>query len=147
MNDFSKRKAPWHLWAVGIISLLWNAGGAFDYLMTKLQAQSYLEQFTQEQLDFFFGFPQWVNATWAIAVWFSVLGSVYLLLRRRAAVPIFWISLLAMMATALHNFVLADVTMWDIMGRGAAVFTLVIFVVALLLVVYSRWLRVNRILV
>lgn len=28
-------RAPWHLWLIGIIAVLWHAGGAFDYLMTQ----------------------------------------------------------------------------------------------------------------
>lgn len=120
--------------------------GAFDYSMTKLRVESYMAQFTPEQLEFFYGFPQWAGATWAIAVWFSVLGSIYLLLRRRAAVPIFVISLVAMMATTLHNFVLSEVKMFDVVGTGAAIFTLVIFVVAVLLVLYARKMHANGVL-
>ena len=44
------RKAPVHLWIVGGLSLLWNAFGAFDYLMTQLQVEAYMSQFTEEQL-------------------------------------------------------------------------------------------------
>jgi hypothetical protein len=25
---------PWHLWLVGVLALLWNSFGAFDYVMT-----------------------------------------------------------------------------------------------------------------
>ena len=79
-------KTPWHLWVIGVVTLLWNAGGAFDYLMTETRAQWYLDQFTPEQLDYFYGFPPWVVASWAVGVWFAVLGSVLLLVRSRHAV-------------------------------------------------------------
>ena len=29
-------KAPWHLWVVGVVTLLWNAVGIFSYMMTHL---------------------------------------------------------------------------------------------------------------
>ena len=67
-------KAPWHLWVIGIVSLLWNAMGAYDYYMTQSQNEAYMGQFSPEQLEFFDGFPAWVDATWAIAVWFALLG-------------------------------------------------------------------------
>ena len=35
-----------------------------------------MANFTQEQLDFFYGFPQWLIAFWAIAVWGSLLGAM-----------------------------------------------------------------------
>jgi hypothetical protein len=50
-------RTPWHLWVVGAVSLLWNAMGAFDYLMTQSRAEWYMSQFTAEQLDYFGSFP------------------------------------------------------------------------------------------
>ena len=76
-------KTPWHLWAVGIISLLWNAFGAFDYVMTKLKNPEYMAAFTPEQQAYFYSFPLWANLGWALGVWGSVLGSILLLARRR----------------------------------------------------------------
>lgn len=54
-------KTPWHLWAVGIISLLWNAFGAMDYTMTKMGNAEYLAAFTPEQRAYFASFPIWAN--------------------------------------------------------------------------------------
>ena len=34
--------APWHLWVVGIVSLLWNAFGAYDFIMTNTQGEAYM---------------------------------------------------------------------------------------------------------
>ena len=75
-------KAPVHLWIVGILALLWNAVGAFDYLATKLRLDFYMSQFTPEQLDYFYGFPTWMVAAWAVAVWGALLGSLGLLVRK-----------------------------------------------------------------
>src|SRR3546814_16425474 len=75
-------KTPVHLWAVGVLSLLWNAVGAFDYMMTKLGNADYLSAFTPEQIAYFQGFPLWANIGWAFGVWGSVLGSILLLARK-----------------------------------------------------------------
>ena len=72
-------KAPRHLWVVGIVAVLWNAIGVFDYSATQLRIESYMSQFTAEQLAYFYGFPAWAVAAWAIAVWSSLLGSLALL--------------------------------------------------------------------
>src|SRR3546814_2869987 len=58
-------KTPVHLWAVGVLSLLWNAVGALDYMMTKLGNADYLSAFTPEQIAYFQGFPLWANIGWA----------------------------------------------------------------------------------
>lgn len=134
----SPQSTPRHLWVVGIVALLWNAMGAMDYVMTQTRNEAYMSQFTPEQLAFFYGFPTWVVAAWAIAVWTGVLGAVLLLLRKRLAVPVFLASLVAMVITTLHNFVLSDGM--EVMGGDAMAlgFTVVIFLVAIALFLYAQ---------
>lgn len=142
----SASRTPWHLWAAGGLSLVWNAFGAFDYFMTQTQNEAYMAAFTPEQLEFFYNFPIWVTAAWAIAVWGSVAGSVLLLLKKSLAVPVFTVSLVCMVVTSFHNFILSDGV--AIMGgTGPLIFTIVIFVVAVLLVIYSRKQREAGVLV
>jgi len=129
-------KTPRHLWIVGALSLLWNAMGAFDYAATEFRIESYMSQFTPEQLDYFYGFPAWAVAAWAIAVWSSLLGSLCLLLRRRWATWLFGLAIAGMALTTLYNFVLTNGM--AIMGAGGAIFTAVIWVVALSLFFYAR---------
>ncbi len=127
---------PWHVWAVGIVTLLWNAVGASDYVMTQIRYEPYMSQFTAEQLEFFYGFPAWANGAWAVGVWGAVAGSVLLLLRSRFALHAFVASFAAMVLTTVHNFGLADGL--KITGPGALAFSAVIFVIALALVFYTR---------
>ncbi len=137
-------KIPIHLWIVGIVSLLWNSVGAFDYLMTQTKNESYMAQFEQAQLDYFYGFPIWVEATWALAVWGGVLGSILLLVRKGLAVPVFMVSFAAMVITAIYNFGLSNGM--EVMGTGGFVFTVAIFFVALGLWLYSRAMRTRGVL-
>lgn len=130
---------PWHLWVVGVVALVWNGGGAFDYLMTQTENASYMSQFTPEQLEYFYGFPTWLVAFWAMAVWGSVLGSILLLMRSRFAAPVFLVALVCMVVNSLHNFVFSDGI--EIMGSGGAIFSAVIFVVSVALWLYARAMR------
>lgn len=127
---------PWHLWLVGILGVLWDSVGAFDYLMTETQNEAYMSQFTPEQLEYFYGFPSWVVAFWALAVWGGLLGTILLLLRKRVAVPVLLGSFLAMVVTAIHNFLLSDGL--EVMGGAGAAFSVLIFAVALGLWLYAR---------
>lgn len=129
-------KAPRHLWIVGILAVLWNAIGAFDYTATELRLESYMSQFTPEQLAYFYGFPAWAVATWAIAVWGALLGSIGLLLRRRWAVWAFGVSIAGMVLTAVYSFALSDGL--AMMGQGAVMFTAVIWIIAFALFFYAR---------
>ena len=130
-------RTPRHLWVVGIIALLWNCIGAFDYLMTQTKNAAYMSAFPPEQLAFFYGLPVWVVAAWAFAVWGGVLGSVLLLLRRRLAVPVFLVSLVGMVVTTLHNWLLSNAfeLFTDTFSR---VFTVVIIVITVALYFYAR---------
>jgi hypothetical protein len=130
------QRTPRHLWVVGTLGLLWDSMGAFDYLMTQTQNESYMSQFTPEQLEFFYGFPTWVVAFWAIAVWGGVLGTALLLLRKRLAAPVLLASFLAMVVTSIHNFLLSNGL--EVMGGTGMAFSLMIFVVALGLWLYAR---------
>ena len=134
-------KTPWHIWLVGVLALLWNAGGAFDYVMTTTKNEGYMAQFTPDQLDYFYSFPTWMMASWAIAVWGALVGSVLLLLRSRHAALIFALSLLGMIGATLYTYVLSDVSYLDLVGPGAQWFSLAIAVVAVLLWLYARAMR------
>jgi hypothetical protein len=144
MNN-DRARTPWHLWVIGIVSLLWNAVGAFDYTATHLHYEAYMANFSQAQLDYFYGFPAWVVACWAIGVWGALLGSLTLLLRKSWAVWLFGASILGMAGTTIYNFVLTDGA--ALMGEGAATFTIVIWVIALFLYFYSAAMAKRRVLV
>lgn len=86
-------RTPAHLWIVGILSLVWNCFGAYDYLMTNLKSEAYLAQFGADQLAYLNGLPAWLTAFWALGVWGAVAGSLLLLFRSRYAVWAFAVSL------------------------------------------------------
>ncbi|MEN8144763.1 MAG: hypothetical protein ABFS14_07410 [Gemmatimonadota bacterium] len=129
-------RRPWHLWVVGVLGLLWNAVGAFDYFATQTQNESYMSQFTPEQLEFFYGLPSWVVAFWALAVWGGVLGALLLLLRKRLAAGVLLVSFLSMVVTAIHNFILSNGI--EVMGNSGVAFSGLVFVIALGLWLYAR---------
>lgn len=139
-------KAPWHLWVVGVVSLLWNAGGAFDYTMTQTQNTTYMSNFSPQQLEYFYSFPTWVVAVWAIAVWAGLLGSFLLLLRSRWAVWAFAISLLGMASNMFWGLALSGTSMTKAMGPEALWFSLAIAVVAVALLWYARRMKAGSVL-
>jgi len=136
---------PVHLWIVGVLALLWNALGAFDYVATEMRLDFYMSQFSEAQLDYFYSVPAWFVACWAIAVWGSLMASVGLLMRQSWCVWLFAAALLGMAATTLYNFVLTNGA--EVMGTGGAIFTAVIWVVAIFLFLYARKLTKRGVLV
>lgn len=145
MSEARTKKAPLHLWIVGILALLWSLLGAADYIMTETHNEAYMSKFTPEQLEFFYGFPAWLVAFWAIAVWGEVLGAVLLLLRKRLALHALVVSFLCMAVTMIHDYGFAGAA--DIVGGVGIVFGVIAFVVALALILYARSMARKGILV
>ncbi len=121
-------KAPWHLWVVGLVSLLWNSFGGYDYTMSQLRDPAYLEatmgpmgMSVDQSIAFLDSFPVWADVLWALGVWGSVAGSVLLLLRSRFAVTAFLVSLVGAILSFAYQYTidlppqLADNTMGKIM--------------------------------
>lgn len=94
----SRPSAPWHLWAIGGVGLLWNAFGCYDYAMSKLSPDAYLAEMGlgPDMVAYMAAFPAWLTAFWALGVWGSLAGSALLLARSRFAVHAFALSLLGL---------------------------------------------------
>jgi hypothetical protein len=137
---------PRHLWVVGVVSLLWNAMGAFDYVMTETRNEAYMGGFTPDQLAFFYSMPDWAIGTWAIAVWGALLGSLVLLFRRRHAVWVFLVSFIAMVITMFQNYVLSNGL--EVSGDAFSLgFTALIFLIAVALFLYARAMQKRGVLI
>ena len=93
MATTAPARVPVHLWIVGVLALLWNGFGCFDYLLTNLKNETYLTQFTADQLAYMDSLPAWLTAFWAIGVWGGLAGSILLLMRSRHTVLVFGLSL------------------------------------------------------
>ena len=128
---------PWHLWVIGGLSLLFNFGGIFDYLMTQTRADFYMSNFSQEQLDYFYGFPAWMDAFWALGVWGAFAGSVLLLLRNRFAFHAFIVALIGLAGSSLYQFGVADVPE-SLATPGFMIFTAIVWAITLALAIYAR---------
>ena len=98
-------KTPWHLWLVGVLSLLWNGFGAFDFIQTTTRGEAYMRAagFDDAMVAYYEAMPGWMYVPWTLGVWGAVIGSVLLLLRRRWAVPAFGLSLLGALISLIYG--------------------------------------------
>ncbi|MGV6820793.1 MAG: hypothetical protein ACWA5T_09905 [Parvularcula sp.] len=128
-------KTPWHLWVVGIVAILWNSGGAYDYLMTVTQNKEYLSHFSAEQVAYYTSMPTLMVVFWAVAIWSSVLASLLLLLRRKWAVPVFLLSIACMAISFVWGWFFSDM---PASTSAQWLMVVVIWAAALFLLWYSR---------
>ena len=130
-------RAPLHLWIVGGLGLLWNGFGAYDYLASKLQGEAYYRQMgmTDAQIAYMDSSPLWMMFVWPVGVWSAVLGTVLLLMRRKAAAPVFALSLAAFLVSLAYAWLLSDGA--QVMG-SAATMQMVVLAGCLFFAWYSR---------
>jgi hypothetical protein len=138
------QKTPRHLWAIGIVSLLWNAMGGLDYTLTHLHNPTWLAQATPEQIAWFDGFPLWATSFWALGVWGAVAGSVLLLMRSRWAVEAFGISLIGLIGSHIYQY--GSKAPEGINSAAGTVFAAVLAIIAVALLVYAARMRKRGIL-
>ena len=143
MNETVVAKAPWHLWLVGLLSLLWNGFGAYDYLMSKTGNRDYLASMMEpsgvtvdDAIAYMDAMPLWANIAWGLGVWGAVAGSVLLLLRSRFALQGFIVSLVGLVLGVVHQLTSPMPGMTD--TTTPVVFTVVILAITLLLLWYAR---------
>jgi len=131
-------RTPVHLWIIAILSLLWNAGGGYDWILAHFSAEQYMGLMTEDQRAWYERFPLWAEVFWALGVWGAILGSIFLLLRSRLAGFAFMLSLIGLLGNAVHSITSMGSALVDMMGPGYIAFSAGIIVVAMLLWVYAR---------
>lgn len=137
MNEMTVR-TPWHLWVVGVVSLLWNAFGAFDFVSTITRGEAYLREmnFDQAMIDYFLAMPDWMYVPWTLGVWGAVIGSILLLLRNRFAVWAFGLSLVGAVVSLVYGQIMdpppltPDMAMMKWMPFVIMLITVLLFVYA-----------------
>lgn len=137
MND--RASPPRHFWPVAGLSLLWNAFGVYDYLMTNTRDAAYLAQFPPEMMQYVDEMPYWTLGVWTLGVWGAVVGSLLLLQRSRFAAHAFAASLAGLAASTVYQL---GSDMPEAMMSGVAVgMTVVIWIGAIVLLWYAVRMR------
>jgi hypothetical protein len=132
-------RTPWHLWLVGVVAVLFNAIGVFDFVMSMTQGAKYMADagMTPAQIAHYQDMPAWMTADWGVGVFGAFVGSVSILLRNKLAWPILAVSLAAFLISLLYTYVLSDGG--KIMGPQMAVTSAVIAGLLAFFIGYALW--------
>lgn len=137
MNAPLAVKPPAWFWVVAVLALLWNLIGLWmaysQYSMTPDQAA----QLSADQRTLLEAMPGWVWGVDFAAVIAGTLGSLLLLMRKRAAEPVLWISLIAVIV--LFGYCLFPGRMLEVLGAAQALpMPVTVTVIAVFLVWFAR---------
>jgi len=118
MATTAEGRAPAHLWIVGILSLLWNAYGCYDYLMMMTADPGWMSKFPQDAVTYWESLPSWLSGFWAVGVWGGLAGAVLLLVRSRYSVWAYGLSFVGAVVGIGYQLFMTD--MPESMQSGSA---------------------------
>ncbi len=131
MNDKSVGGVHWSFWLIGIIALLWNVGGAINYVMqTNLEFVATLPETHRAIID---SRPAWATGGFAIGVFGGGLGCLLLLFRKSIAIYVFIVALLGVLVTMIHTINVASSIIEFSLAEIIVMILLPIIVAALLI--------------
>ena len=142
MATSAQARTPIHIWIVGILALLWNGFGCYDYFMTRTSGAAYIDSMMHTDqgsaiMAYINGFPIWVSAAWGFGVWGGLAGALLLLMRSRHAVAAFAVSAIGAVV-GLGWQILNPSGIAEMSETVNRVMPYVIIVVAVALFLYAR---------
>jgi hypothetical protein len=124
-------------WIIGILALLWNIIGVYLWLYEYfLMTQEMRAALPPEQVEIMANAPSWSMYVYAIAVISGLLASVLLLLRKKLAVGVFMLSLLAVLVLQLYWIFAMDIV--EKMGPQSLIMPLIVITIAIFEYFYSK---------
>lgn len=143
MNTYNKPTKGF--WIIAIIAILWNMMGTFQFLSASVWKEMLYDTLNESQIALFENLPSWYLIVFGIAVATGLLGSILLLMRKKLAILMLSISLIAVLIQ-MSYWVFATKVI-EVYGTIDAVLMPVIVVVtAFMILFYSsvaarkRWL-------
>lgn len=134
-------KAPWHLWVIGILSLLWNASGAYTIMAAQAGA---MPDLPKDEIAYYAAQSPWFVAVTDVALVGGILGALALLMRSKWAVALFSVSLFAIVVTAGYDIFMGTTRMMT--NTTTIVVTVTIWVLAVAQLWYANAMRKRAVL-
>ena len=130
-------KRPMWFRVVAVLALLWNLLGLAMAWMQYSMTPDQLAQLPEAQRTLHEAFPVWLWVVYGVAVVAGTLGSVLLLMGKRLALPVFWVSLVAVVV--LFGYNLFPGGMIEVLGAAQALpMPVLVTLIAVLLVWFTR---------
>jgi hypothetical protein len=132
---------PTLFWVVATVAVVWNLLGVMSYVMEVTMSEEALAALPEGQQALYAAQPAWVTGAFAIAVFAGLAGSILLAMRKSLAIPVFMLSLVAVIGQMVYAFLLSNTL--EVMGPGSAILPSAIIVIAAALVWFSTRAKVK----
>jgi len=136
MSEQSIGGTPRSFLIVSIVALLWNLLGVMSYIMQVTMTGEMMASMPEAERALYESMPSWVTGAFAIAVFGGVAACVGLLLKKAWCVPVFLVSLVAIIVQFGHWLFATDSI--AVIGNEVFLMPALVTAIAVFLVWYSR---------
>ncbi len=136
MSEETSGGTPRSFLIIGIVALLWNLMGVMSYIMQVTMSPEGLANMPEAERALMESLPAWATGAFAIAVFGGTLACVGLLLKKAWSVPVFLVSLVAIVVQ--FTYWLFMTTAMEVHGTEAIIMPLLVTIIGVFLVWYSR---------
>ncbi|GGK14972.1 hypothetical protein [Luteimonas terricola] len=137
-------KVPASVWVVGVLALLWNLVGVAAFGMQLAMPAEALEAMPADRRAIYEAAPGWLYIFYGVATIGGVIGSLGLLLRRRWAVPVYLVALVALVLQVLASYAVTPA--WSLGGAASLGFPVLLVAIAIALWLFARRMSARHIL-
>jgi hypothetical protein len=136
MTTAAAASRPVSFWIVAVLALLWNLLGVAMFCMQMAMTPEQLAAMPPEQRQIMEATPDWLQVAYAVAVFGGVLGAIGLLVKKRWASTFFLLSLVGLVVQCVGTFLVTPA--WSVLGPSGLAMPILLLVIALFLLSYSR---------
>ncbi|CCW16241.1 hypothetical protein EBBID32_5730 [Sphingobium indicum BiD32] len=130
--------------AIGLAALAWNLLGDMSFAAQYAMDMDALARTAPDRARVYGQMPGWVWVVFGVAVGAGTLGAVLLLLKKALAVPVYALSLAAIILLFAQNFLATD--MLAVEGWDAVLVPALIFVAGVAQLLYARAMKARGVL-
>ncbi|WP_417785027.1 hypothetical protein [Tenacibaculum sp.] len=123
-------------WIIGVAALVWNGLGVMSYIGQAYMTDEVRAALPEAERALYENIPTWVTAAFAIAVFGGLIGSAFLLMRKKLARPMFLLSLIAIIVQMSYNLFMSRAA--EVYGPGSVVMPIMVILIGVFLLMYSK---------
>ncbi len=124
-------------WIIASLALFWNLMGLLAFASQVFMTSEMLAELPPDQARLISDTPQWLTGIFAVATITGFLGSIFLILRRKIAITLFFISLIGVFIQMGYSFFATDAVAVYGWVQGV-VLPIFVIVIAIYLYFFSR---------
>ena len=136
MSEQTTSNVPTWFRVVGWVALVWNLLGVMNYIMQVTMSQEALNALPEGQRELMAARPSWVTGAFAIAVFAGALGCGALIMRKKLALPLLGLSLVAVVAQQIYFWFMSNAL--SFMSGAQLLPVLLVLPIAIYLVYLAR---------